>query len=91
MLTERNLWVGATSVAIGILLLMILQLPPERRGRAMPRFDDPGAAARSDLACRPPDDGWLDIPLFYVGGTPTLVRVYTGPQSVGRHPAVRCA
>jgi hypothetical protein len=31
MLTERRLWLGATITAIGILLLMIAQPPPQRR------------------------------------------------------------
>ena len=93
MLTERNLWVGATTMAIGILLLMLLQLPAERRGRPTPRFDEPGAAARGDMACRPPGNGWLDTPLFYTREPETLVRVrvYTAPPSVARHPAVKCA
>lgn len=41
MITERNLWVGATAVAVGLLLLMILQLRPERRDRTAPGFDEP--------------------------------------------------
>ena len=31
MLTERNLWLGATAAVIGILLLLMLQPPPGRR------------------------------------------------------------
>ena len=40
MLTERNLWLGATMVAIGILLLMMLQARQERRDTKTPRFDE---------------------------------------------------
>jgi hypothetical protein len=32
MLTERYLWLGATTMTVGILLLLMLQ-PPERRDR----------------------------------------------------------
>ena len=41
----RFLWLGATTVAIGILVMLIaLQTPPERRDTTRPRFDDRGAA-----------------------------------------------
>ena len=33
MLTERRLWLGATTMTVGILLLLMLQPPPERRDR----------------------------------------------------------
>ena len=32
MLTERHLWLGATTMTVGILLLLMLQ-PPDRRDR----------------------------------------------------------
>jgi hypothetical protein len=67
---ERNLWLGATTMAIGILLLMILQTWSERRDRATPRRDEPAAAARSDLARRQPTDGRLDMPESYEGCDP---------------------
>jgi hypothetical protein len=46
--TERTLWRGATTIAIGILLLMMLQTRAERRDAATPRFgtprfDEPGS------------------------------------------------
>ena len=44
---------GATTLAIGG-LLMTLQPGPERHDTPTPRFDDPDAAARSDLARRQP-------------------------------------
>jgi hypothetical protein len=56
MRTERNLWRGATTMAIGILLLMMLQTRPEHRDITTPRFDEPGAAPR---VCSP-----LFIPPF---------------------------
>jgi hypothetical protein len=43
--TERTLWRGATTMAIAILLLMMLQTRPEHRDTTTPRFDEPGAAA----------------------------------------------
>jgi hypothetical protein len=44
----RFLWLGATTLTIGILLMLIaLQPPPERRDTTRPRFDERGAA---DLA-----------------------------------------
>jgi hypothetical protein len=32
MLTERTVWLGATATAIGILLVMLLQMVLERHG-----------------------------------------------------------
>ena len=47
--------IAATTLAIGG-LLMTLQPRPERHDTTTPRFDDPDAAARSDLARRQPTD-----------------------------------
>ena len=52
---------------IGSLLMTLL--PPERRDTTAPRFDEPGAAARSDLARRQPTDGRLDMPGSYEAAT----------------------
>src|SRR3954452_11366437 len=62
------LWLGATTVAIGSLLLT-LHSRPERRDRTTPRFDAPDAAARSDLARRQPTDGRLDMARSYEAAT----------------------
>ena len=51
MLTERTLWLGATTVTIGLLLLMIFQPRPERRDRPTSRFDEPDSGA---MAVAPP-------------------------------------
>ena len=64
MRKAQILWLGATTVAISS-LLVTLQTRPERRDAATPtleapRFDEPGAAARSDLARRQPPDGGAD-------------------------------
>src|SRR4051794_14817586 len=55
MRKAQILWLGATLVAIGSLLLT-LHTRPERRDTTTPRVDEPGAAARSDLARRQPTD-----------------------------------
>ena len=38
MLNERNLWLGATTAVVCILLILIFQAPPERRERATPAY-----------------------------------------------------
>src|SRR3954452_20881802 len=68
MRKAQLLWLGATMVAIGSLLIT-LRTRPERRDTTMPRFDEPGAAARSDLARRRPTDGGLDMPRSYDAAT----------------------
>src|SRR5688572_29252325 len=62
------LWLGATTVAIGR-LLMTFEMGPERRDTTAARFDEPGAAARDDLARRQPADGRLDMPRSYAAAT----------------------
>ena len=70
MHVPRFLWPGATTVAIGILLVLIaLETRPARRNTMSPRFDEPGAAAWSDLARRQPTDGRLDMPRSYEAAT----------------------
>ena len=66
--TIRILWLGATTVAIGS-LLMTLHTPPERRDWTTPRHDEPDAAARSDLARRQPINGRFDMPRLYEAAT----------------------
>jgi photosystem II stability/assembly factor-like uncharacterized protein len=84
MLTERTLWLGATTLAIGILLLMLLQTRPERRHRTTPRFDEPGAAARSDLARRQPTDGRLEMPRSYEMATRQVASLARFSSAIGR-------
>ena len=75
MRKAQILWLGATMVAIGTLLLT-LQTRPER-GDTRERFDEagearvdaPDAAAHSDLARRQPTDGALDMPRLYEAAT----------------------
>src|SRR5918992_3621967 len=83
MRTTRTLWLGATTVAIGGLLIT-LQTPPERRDTTTPRFDDPGAAAQSDLARRQPTDGRLDMPRFYEAATRRVARLARFSSAIGR-------
>src|SRR5688572_30146388 len=89
MRTERNLWRGATTLTIGILLLMTLQTRPDRRDAATlsfgtPRFDEPGAAARSDLARRQPVDARLDMPQLYAAASLHVASLARYSSRVGR-------
>ena len=74
---------GATTLAIGS-LLMTLQPRPERRDTTTPRFDDPGAAARSDLARRQPTDGRLDMPRLYEAATRRVASLERFSSAIGR-------
>src|SRR5688572_8117100 len=85
---KRPLWLGATTVAIGS-LLVTLSTGPERRDtsfplQATPRFDEPGAAARSDLARRQPIDGRLDMPGSYEAATRQVASLARFSSAIGR-------
>jgi photosystem II stability/assembly factor-like uncharacterized protein len=84
MLTERSLWFFATAVAIGSLLLMLLQPRPERRDSATPRFDEPDAAARSDLARRQPVDARIEIPQLYAAASSHVASLARYSSRIGR-------
>ena len=61
MLTERRLWLAATTVAIGILVLMIFQMRLERHETTRPRFDQPSIVIDPDDRQRlfsPPNSVW---------------------------------
>src|SRR5688572_27102853 len=87
------LWLGATTVAIGSLLLT-LQTRPERRdtaterfeepGETEPRFDEPDAAARADLARRQPTDGRLDMPRLYEAATRRVASLARFASAINR-------
>jgi hypothetical protein len=83
MRTARLFWLGATTVAIGS-LLMTLPTRPERRDTTTPRFDEPGAAARSDLARRQPTDGRLDMPRSYEAATRHVASLARFSSAIGR-------
>ena len=83
MRRQRMLWLGATTVAVGSLLLT-LQTPPEGRDTTTPRFDEPGAAARSDLARRQPTDGRRDMPRFYQAATRRAAALARFSSAIGR-------
>src|SRR3954454_20465393 len=68
MRKAQIVWLGATMVAIGSLLIS-LQPRQERRDTTRLRVDEPGAAARSDLAHRQPTDGVLGMPRLYEAAT----------------------
>src|SRR3954469_4386858 len=77
------LWLGATAVAIGSLLLT-LHPRPQRRDTTTPRFDSPDAAARSDLARRQPADGRLDMPRAYEAATRHVASLSRFSSAIGR-------
>jgi hypothetical protein len=77
------LWLGVTLAAVGS-LLMPLRTRPENRTTATPRFDEPGAAARSDLARRQPTDGRLDIPGSYEAATRRVASLARFSSAIGR-------
>jgi hypothetical protein len=77
------LWLGATLVAIGSLLLT-LQTRPERHATKTPRFDEPDAAARSDIARRQATDGRLDMPRFYEAATRQVASLARFSSAIGR-------
>src|SRR5688500_5319081 len=83
MRRARILWLGATTVAIGSLLIT-LQTRPERRDTTTPRFDEPGAAAQSDLARRQPIDGRLDMPRSYEAATRHVASLARFSSAIGR-------
>src|ERR687898_1247194 len=83
MRRARILWLGATTVAIGS-LLMTLQTRLERRDTTTPRFDEPGAAARDDLARRQPTDGGVDIPRSYAAATRHVASLARFSSAIGR-------
>jgi hypothetical protein len=83
MRTARILWLGATTVAIGS-LVMSLQTRPERRDSTSPLFDEPGAAARSDLARRQPSDARLDMPRSYEAATRHVASLARFSSAAGR-------
>jgi hypothetical protein len=77
------LWLGATTVAIGS-LLMSLQTRSEPRDTTTLRFDEPGAAAHSDLARRRPADGRLDMPRSYEAATRRVASLARFSSAIGR-------
>ncbi len=83
MRTIRILWLAATTTPIGCLLLT-LQTRPERRETATPRFDEPDAAARSDLARRQPTDGQVDMPRLYEAAARRVASFRRFSSAIGR-------
>src|SRR3954471_7044701 len=83
MRKAQILCLGATTVAIGS-LLVTLHTPPERRARTMPRQDEPGAAARSDLARRRPADRRFDMPRLYEAATRRGASLARFSSAIGR-------
>jgi photosystem II stability/assembly factor-like uncharacterized protein len=82
-MTAKTL-LGATALAIAG-LVMTLQPPPEHLDTAMPRFDDPGAAAHDDLARRQPVDGRIDMPRLYEAATRQVASLERFSSAIGRN------
>ena len=74
---------GATTLAIAG-LLTTLQPQPHRGDIVAPRFDDPGAAAHSDLARRQPADGRLDMPGLYEAAARKVASLDRFSSAIGR-------
>src|SRR3954454_1212755 len=83
MRKAQILWLGATMVAIASLLIS-LQPRQERRDTTAPRSDEPGAAARSDLARRQPRDGGPDMPRRYEAATRRAASLARFSSAIGR-------
>src|SRR3954464_6360503 len=83
MRKAQILWLGATMVPVGSLLIT-LRTRQERRDTTMPRFDEPGAAARSDLARRRPTDGGLDMQRSYEAATRHVASLARFSSAIGR-------
>ncbi|HEX6975967.1 MAG TPA: hypothetical protein VF147_16285 [Vicinamibacterales bacterium] len=65
-------------------LLLTLPTRPQRRDRSTPRNDEPGAAARSDLARRRPVDGRFDMPRLYDAASRRVASLARFSSAVGR-------
>ena len=83
MRIRRILWLGATIVAIGS-LLNALQTRPQRPD-PIPRFDQPDAAARSDLARRQPIDSRLDMSRSYDAAAKHVASLARFSSAIGRN------
>src|SRR5688572_26660907 len=91
MRTTRILWLGATTVAIGSLLMAHqgerkfspASARAERRDTTA-RMDEPDAAARADLARRQPTDGRLDMPRLYEAATRQVASLARFASAINR-------
>jgi photosystem II stability/assembly factor-like uncharacterized protein len=88
----RILWLAATLV-IGSLLLTLLTRPElrditterfEEPGETEPRFDEPDAAARADLARRQPVDARVDMPELYAAASRRVASLARYSSRIGR-------
>jgi hypothetical protein len=85
-------WIGATMLAIGSLLLTLHTRPErgdtserfEETGEIEPRFDAPDAAAHADLARRQPTDGRLDMARSYQAATRHVASLARFSSAIGR-------
>src|SRR5215204_3908370 len=75
--------IGSLMAAIGSVMLT-LQTPEERRDTTTPRFDEPGAAARSDLARRQPTNDRLDMPRSYEAARRHVASLARFSSAIGR-------
>ena len=80
-MSKRHAWLAATTAAVAA-LLSTLQMSPARSRD--PRFDEPGAAARYDLARRQPPDARLDMPRLYQAAERQVASLSRFASSINR-------
>ncbi len=83
----QMLWLGATIIAIGALLIT-LQMRPDRAvspNEVAERFDQPGAAQRADLLRRMPVDGAIEMPTSYEAATRRVASLARFSSAINRN------
>lgn len=78
----RLLWCAATSIGVAGLVATIHQ--PHVEPAAMSRYDEPGAAARADLARRQPSDPRADMPHLYQAAAQRIESLTRYSSAIGR-------
>ena len=76
----RLVWLGTTAMAVGALVITIQTGP----AAPAPRFDQPGAAAYSDLQRRRPADARLEMPPLYEAAARQMTTQARYSSSIGR-------
>ncbi|HEX7283370.1 MAG TPA: hypothetical protein VF239_15035 [Vicinamibacterales bacterium] len=79
----RWLWCAATVIADAGLVATI-QRPHDPGPAVMSRFDEPGAAARADMARRQPSDPRVDMPRMYQAAARQIESLARYSSAIGR-------
>jgi hypothetical protein len=82
MAISRPIWFGATAVAVSLLVLSLGTRPVSPPGEA--RFDEPGAAAKSDIERRRPIDARGDMPELYDAAARRVAALGRFSSAIGR-------